>query len=139
MSRRHRLLALLVVALAGSVAGGCGDEPESIVVTEPGAVVEVDVGDTVTVRLESNITTGYAWELERPTLSDVIRLVDDVYVEPDAEPGPDTDVVGAGGHQELTFEAVGEGTAEVSLWYVRDFDDPKEPADRARYEIVVTG
>ena len=81
--------------------------------------------------LESNATTGYVWELETPPLADVVRLVDEVYV------APDTDLVGAPGRQELTFEAVGEGTAELSLWYVRTFEDPKEPAERAVFEIVV--
>lgn len=137
MSRRHRGLAVFVGALTlvGLAAGACGDDPdpEPVGFTEPGTVFDVDVGDEVTIVLESNITTGYTWELETPPLVDVVRLVDDVYVE------PDTDLVGAAGRQELTFEAIGEGTAEVSLWYVRDFDDPKEPADRARFEIVVQG
>lgn len=137
MSRRHPGLAAFVGALTlvGSAAGACGDDPdpEPVGFTEPGTVFEVDVGDEVTIVLESNVTTGYAWELETQPLVDVVRLVDDVYVE------PDTDLVGAAGRQELTFEAVGEGTAEVSLWYVRDFDDPKEPADRATFEIVVLG
>lgn len=140
MSRRRRLAAVVgALALVGAVAGACGDDSdsdadsgsESVEFTEPGTVFEVDVGEEVTIVLESNITTGYAWELETPLLADVVRLLDDVYVE------PDTDLVGAAGRQELTFEAVGAGTAEVALWYVRDFDDPKEPDDRATFEIVV--
>lgn len=135
--RRHGLVAAVgAVALLGAIAGACGDDPEETApdvasYTEPGTVFEVGTGDEVTIVLESNVTTGYAWELETPPLTAVVRLVGDVYVE------PDTDLVGAAGRQELTFEAVGEGTAEVLLWYVREFDDPKEPADRARFEIVV--
>lgn len=106
------------------------DEPEF---TEPGTVFEVSVGDEVTIVLESNATTGYAWALEREVLADVVVLVDDEYV------APETDLVGAGGRQELTFAAVGEGTAEIALWYVRSFDDPKEPAQRAVFEVVVDG
>lgn len=134
MSRRHRLLTLLIGSLAATglvVAAGCDDDADRVVVTEPGSTVTVGVGDELTIVLDSNATTGYAWELETPPPADVVRLVDEAYVE------PDTDVVGAGGRQELTFEAVGEGTAEVALWYVRSFDDPMEPADRAVFEIVV--
>lgn len=135
MSRRRRggVVVVGVLALSGIAACGGGEEPAAPEPTESGTVFEVDVGDEVTIVLESNATTGYAWELEIPPLVDVVRLVDDVYVE------PDTDLVGTAGRQELTFEAVGEGTAEVSLWYVRDFDDPKEPADRAEFEIIVGG
>lgn len=136
MSRRHPLLTMAIgsIAVLGfAVGAACGDdpEPEPVEFTEPGTIFEVGVGDELTVVLESNATTGYAWELETSPLADVVGLVDDVYVE------PDTDLVGAPGRQELTFEAVGEGTAELSLWYVRSFDDPKEPADRAVFEVVV--
>lgn len=149
MSRRHatRLLALGTVTLLG-VVGACGDDPDPAPAAEPaatsesvpspdglsrpGSIFEVEVGGEVTIVLESNATTGYSWELETPPLADVVRLVEDVYVE------PDTDLVGAAGRQELTFEAVGEGTAEISLWYVRTFEDPLEPVDRATFEIVVS-
>ena len=63
--------------------------------------------------------------------------VGDEYVGPEDQLAG-SELVGAGGRQELTFEAVGVGTAEVSLWYVRSFDDPKEPADRAVFEVIVT-
>lgn len=137
MSRRRPVLMVLIGSLAAiglAMAPACADDPdpEPALFTEPGTIFDVGVGDELTVVLESNATTGYAWELETPPLADVVRLVDDVYVE------PDTDLVGASGRQELTFEAVGEGTAELSLWYVRSFDDPKEPADRAVFEIVVS-
>lgn len=145
-STGHRGLGLVVgsFAVVGlALTPACGDDPdpEPVEFTEPGTVFEVDVGEEFVVVLESNVTTGYAWELEVPVLEDVIRLVSDEYVAPDTEADTtlaDTTLVGAGGRQELTFEAVGVGTAEVSLWYVRSFDDPKDPAERAVFEVVVT-
>ena len=131
------IVGSLVVGLA--LVPACGDDPdpEPVGFTEPGTVFEVDVGEEITVVLESNVTTGYAWALEVPLLEDVIRLVGDEYVGPEDQLAG-SELVGAGGRQELTFEAVGVGTAEVSLWYVRSFDDPKEPADRAVFEVIVT-
>jgi hypothetical protein len=32
---------------------------------------------------------------------------------------------------------VGDGSAVIELWYVRSFDDPPEPADRAEFEVIV--
>ena len=134
---RHTVIRLLlagIVAICVGAVGACADDPdpEPLVATEPGTIFDADVGDEITIVLESNATTGYAWEAERPPLAGVVRFVDDVYVAPDSE------LVGAGGHQRLTYEAVGEGTAEIALWYVRSFDDPKQPADRATFEIVVS-
>lgn len=133
-----RLVLVGSIGIVG-LATGCADDPvrEPIVVTEPGTVIEVDAGDEFAVVLESNATTGYAWTLERPVLEQVVRLVADEYVAPDTDPAGAGDLVGAGGRQELTFEAVGPGTAEISLWYVRSFDDPKEPAGRAAFSVVV--
>jgi predicted secreted protein len=99
--------------------------------TDPGARFEVDPDDDFTVVLESNATTGFTWQLETVPPENVVRLVRDVYVE------PDTDLVGAAGRQELTFEGVGDGSTFIQLWYIRSFDDPPEPADRAQFEVIV--
>jgi inhibitor of cysteine peptidase len=109
--------------------GGCGSD--DVTFTDPGTRFEVDPGDEFVVVLESNPTTGFSWQLEVEPPDYIVRFVSSVYVE------PDTDLVGAAGRQELTFEAVGEGTAEIQLWYVRGFDDPPEPADRAQFEVAV--
>jgi predicted secreted protein len=133
---RSRLLTFgvtsIVVALSLVVAA-CGDDADQtgVAITEPGTSFEVEVGERFTIVLESNITTGYAWSLETEPPVDVVRLVEDRYVE------PDTDLAGAPGHQELTFEAVGDGTASIELWYVRSFQDPPDPADRARFAVIV--
>jgi inhibitor of cysteine peptidase len=105
-----------------------GDEPTF---TDRDARFEVGPGDRFTITLESNATTGYAWELAVELPEDVVRLVGDEYV------APDTDLVGAPGYQELTFVAVADGSTSVQLWYVRSFDDPLEPADRAQFEVIV--
>lgn len=132
MTRAHPLTGLLFVA-GLALAGSCGDDAgqSPLGFTEVGTAFDVGVGDEFTVVLESNATTGYAWALEVVPPRDVVRLVDDVYV------APATDLVGAPGRQELTFEAVGDGSTFLQLWYVRSFDDPAEPADRAQFEVTV--
>ncbi len=122
-------LALLLTASVGLAA--CGDDRGELSVTDADAHFEVDPGEVFSVVLESNPTTGYAWALAEPLPWEVVRLVEDRYIE------PDTDLAGAGGHQELSFEAVGDGSTDIQLWYVRSFDDPPEPAQRVQYEVIV--
>ena len=126
MAVRHVSSSSLVLALLLAACGG-GD----VTFTDTGERFDVDPGDEFTVVLESNITTGFSWALESELDESVVRLVEDVYVE------ADTDLVGAAGRQELTFEAVGDGSTFIQLWYVRLFDDPPEPADRAQFEVIV--
>ncbi len=125
-----------VVVLAVVVLGACGSDSDGVddgatVFTDDGTHFVLEPGDQFTIVLESNATTGYGWELSEVPPREVVVLVDDVYV------APDTDLVGAPGYQELTFEAVGDGSTFLQLWYVRAFDDPPDPDQRAQFELTV--
>lgn len=74
--------------------------------------VAVAVGDTFTLALEANATTGYRWSAQ--VEGDAVRAAGDEYLAP-GDPG----VVGQGGTQELTFEAVAAGSATISLTYAQ--------------------
>lgn len=121
--------AWLVVCVVVLPLTACGSEEP--VLTDPGASFEVQPGDRFTIVLESNASTGFSWLLERPLDTDVVTEVENVYVD------SDTDMVGAPGRQEITFEAVGVGSTFIQLWYIRSFDDPPEPANRAQFEVIV--
>ena len=136
MSRLAVVTACIAIALAvvGCQSNDDSDDTADAFVTDRNAAFNVDVGEEFTIVLESNPSTGYRWELSDKPPRDVIRLVADVYLEPAVE--PDEPLVGAAGTQHLTFEAVGEGSTYVQLWYVRSLDPP-DPADRAQFEVIV--
>lgn len=120
------LLALLLVC------AGCGDtEGDTTGLTDRDARFVTEVGERFEVVLESNPTTGFGWELSARLPTDVLVLTDQRYVP------PDTDLIGAGGYEVLTFDAIGNGSTFIQLWYIRPFDDPPEPADRAQFEVIV--
>lgn len=131
---RRPIIRPFVIAMSvlGLTTTACGDDAQTkIDVTDPGTVYAVAVGDEFTITLESNATTGFGWTLEEQPPANVLELVDDIYVAPDA------DLVGAPGHQELTFRAVGDGSTFIQLWYIRPWDDPPAPDGRAQYEVIV--
>jgi len=101
-------------------------------VTPDGTGFEVEVGGEFTIVLDSNVTTGFSWQLEQPLDDGVVTAVDDDYLAPS---GGGT---GAGGLQELTFEGAGSGSTTIELWYIRSFDDPPDPAERASFPVEVT-
>jgi inhibitor of cysteine peptidase len=109
MSLALGLTGLLLVAgcsLAGSTALGEADD---------GTAVTVGVGDTVTVRLPSNVTTGFKWVVVDP--GPLARSGEAVYEAPDA-PG----AVGAGGNETFTFRAGSAGTGDLTLEYRRPWE-----------------
>ena len=67
---RWRLWSLVCVV---AMVSGCGGD--EVVFTDPGAGFEVEVGDRFTVVLESNVTTGFSWQLERELPESLVTLV----------------------------------------------------------------
>jgi len=121
----------IIVALGAFALGACRGDDASPTITSDGTEFEVGVRDRFTIVLESNVTTGFSWQLEQPLDEDVLAFVDDDYI------APGTDAVGAPGRQELTFEAVGEGSTSIELWYIRPFDSPPDPADTDTFPVTV--
>ena len=129
--RRWIVGLTLVAALAacGSDDDGGGGDRQVLDGGDVGTEITVGVGEEFEVRLESNVTTGYAWRVAE--LPDAIALVSSEYEE------PDTSLVGAGGVEVFVFEGVAEGSGELRLEYVRSFDDPPEPAETADFQVQV--
>ena len=77
---------------------------------------DVEIGDKIRVELCSNPTTGFEWAYD--TSGDtVLKEEDRDFAEAKTE-----GVVGAAGKQLWTFEAIGEGTTEVSMEYSQPWD-----------------
>lgn len=105
------------------------------VVTEAdaGKTVRLHVGDTLTVRLESNVTTGYGWRTKERKGGSLVP----VGKQPDYVPDPaPSGIVGSGGHDLFHFAVRKPGKETLGFVYVRPFK-PGEVAKRARFEVVV--
>ncbi|MBM4447422.1 MAG: protease inhibitor I42 family protein [Chloroflexi bacterium] len=80
--------------------------------------VNVAAGDTFTVTLCSNATTGFKWS-ESAQISDqtVVQQTGHEFVAPDAK-----GLVGAPGKEVWTFKALKKGTSTLSLEYSRPWE-----------------
>ncbi len=130
-------LYVAVMALLALVAMACGsdsttDTGDLRVLTEAENTQEILLasGEQFEVRLESNASTGFSWEIAGDMGPMAVELRTRRYEE------PDTDLVGAPGIEVFRFEAIGD--AEVlRLEYVRSFDDPAIPERIVEYVIRV--
>ncbi len=73
--------------------------------------------DTLTVKLNSNPSTGYKWEVTWAD-DEVLTKTDEFYTT-DAAPG----VSGAGGIQSFVFKAVAPGNTTLIFKYQRSWED----------------
>jgi inhibitor of cysteine peptidase len=79
---------------------------------------EVGVGDTFTVALCSNASTGFSWsEAARISDSKVVQQVEHKVIPPGQ-----TGLVGAAGQEAWTFKALKQGTSTISMEYGRPWE-----------------
>ncbi|MDD4617233.1 MAG: protease inhibitor I42 family protein [Alphaproteobacteria bacterium] len=94
--------------------------------------VSVTVGQTFSLSVKSNPTTGYQWQLARPLDQRVVRFVSKNYVPPESK------LASAGGTDIWTFQAIGKGSVEIPLIYVRPWVKNKPPAESATFRVNVS-
>lgn len=91
------------------------------------------VGDTFSIQLRSNPTTGYRWQLVEPFDKTRLEKVGNHY-QADANPNR---MVGVGGTEIWTFKALKSGQAQIQLHYVRSWEKQEPPAQVANYQIEI--
>ena len=117
---------LVVGALFAAPAGGSAQG------VTPAMRVTARVGETFTITLASNHTTGYAWTLAQPPDTQVAVSLGSVY------PGPPPGSPPGRGSQEVwTFRAVGTGETPLTLEYRRSFEPATVPAAQTHNATVV--
>jgi inhibitor of cysteine peptidase len=94
--------------------------------TNNGKSYTVKVGDTISVVLAGNATTGYEWASAMPEVTSPLLTLSGgkaTYVQDNVGTG----VVGAGGTYIFVFTAAAKGQVELKLKYWRSFDAQAEP------------
>ncbi len=88
-------------------------------------------GTQFVVKLDSNRTTGFQWQLAGDPDPKIVKLVNHVYNE------PINPKLGTGGSESWTFQAVGKGTTSVVLNYLRTWEKGIKPAITQTFSITV--
>ncbi|MGI0054717.1 MAG: protease inhibitor I42 family protein [Thermoplasmata archaeon] len=93
---------------------------------EPRTEIRAQLGDLITIEVESNPTTGYDWVLDLPL--DILHLESKRHT-------PSSDRIGAGGITSFRLHAISAGTAVVEGRYERAWEGT--PAERRTWTIIV--
>lgn len=125
------LFACSPVANQASVELSCGDFAQQQHITRE---VAVAVGDSLTVTLCSNPTTGFLWS-ESAQISDqtIVKQTGHKVVPAEAKVGGEP-VVGAPGKDVWNFQALTKGTTTISMEYSR----PWEGGEKAEWTFDLT-
>lgn len=127
-TRLYLYLAILMVTLlfipAGAYAAQTLDENSS------GEMVVIVEGQSLELSLASNPSTGFSWQYFPDFDSSVL-------METGHEFRGESDLIGAGGREYWTFQAVGPGSATLSLAYMRPWES-RLPEKTFKLEVSVT-
>jgi len=115
-----RILAFLVLCCAGLAWAA-----------EKAAPITAEVGDEFTIKLESKLTEGCQWLLDKPADPKMLK-----YLRVEFKRTP-TKTAGMKGVEILTFKAVGQGTAEVCLKYDRLMDKSSVSNEKTNFVVRV--
>ena len=91
--------------------------------------IELDEGDRVTIRLDENLTTGYAWETDSLDEA-LLELISNVHRQ-------DSPGIGMGGTREVVLQAVRRGQGQLCLRLRRSWDPPNTEADRFEVRVSI--
>jgi inhibitor of cysteine peptidase len=131
MARIVIVIAIVAVLAAGTVWFIMQSrQPAALTEADAGSTVQLQVGDSLAVRLEGNPSTGYIWEVAPQSLT-VLEQVGD------AEFDASGDQPGAPGTLTLRFKAVSAGEQPLRLVYRRPWEADIAPADTYEVTVVV--
>lgn len=131
---RVAAILLLGILLVSGVACGSASDDVCVTASCSGKDVEVAVGGSVTVTLDSNPSTGLSWALVENSDESVLQEAGHQYVPPESDGTP---VVGKGGEEIWVFNALKEGTSNISMEYKRPWEEDAEPAEIFELTVVV--
>jgi predicted secreted protein len=124
-SRTILIIGLLIVCSLGLVLTMHFRNAEALS-GEDGRVINLSVGQTYTVTLDSNPSTGYSWTATFAGQN--IRLVNQEFTSTST-------LLGASGKEAIEFEALAVGTTEVRFAYQRPWEGNAERVITYRFVV----
>jgi inhibitor of cysteine peptidase len=111
MKSKWLIMGLVTTALLVLTACSTSAKQVSADDSSSGKQIDIAIGGTLTVTLDSNQTTGFSWELKEIGDTNILQKMDSKYV------APTSNMVGAGGKEVWNFKALKGGTTTLSMDY----------------------
>ena len=108
----------------------CGGKRVNVTEDQNGQTITLNKGNTLSISIAGNITTGYTWE--------VAEVDENILVsagEPDYK--TESDLVGGGGVFIFKFSAENAGSTPLKLKYYRSFEPDVDPIQTFEINVIV--
>jgi inhibitor of cysteine peptidase len=124
---------ILLLLTAVYIFSGCTIKVATYTESNNGDNLNLKINDVISIKLESNATTGYKWNLSEENSSGIISLVSSDYTEKENK----DNLVGVGGFETFTFKTVSRGSTTLILTYNRPWEKDIQPEKIFKLNISV--
>ncbi len=131
-----RVLTLSLLFGALALGSSCvGPRDYSIDFSDNGSTTKISTGDTLTVELEANPSTGYLWIFGAPFDPNLLVMTSESYTKPEGSKG----MVGVPVKRVMTFKAIAPGSTGLKLDYRRPWERNEKPVKSFELLIQISG
>jgi len=99
--------------------------------SDPDKTIKVKAGKSFTIALKSNATTGYEWQIAKPTDEETVTNIGKIYLI------PQNAIPGAGGKEEWTFIGNSSGSVDIRFKYARPWEKDVKPIKEVVFKVIV--
>lgn len=123
---------LFAVFMSVLLLTACSSKAETPAITDPSQPIAVNAGETFTIVIESNPTTGYHWDIVGELDSNTLEFISNEYTSTS-----DPNLAGGGGLDVWTFKAVNTGETQITLGYYPPSNDPVDPDQTVTFTVTI--
>ena len=125
----------MVICIA-TISGSCAankqlTDKENMSNTNPEKPIHCRVGETFSIILDSNPSTGYQWRLANSSDGGLLKLIGSKYRASKIK------LEGTGGKEIWSFEALSVAQKTIVFEYVRPCEEDKEPVKRMTFMVNI--
>jgi inhibitor of cysteine peptidase len=131
MKKMIFVFVLLLITIP--VLSGCMLSGKTLTENNNGQSLNLKANNSVVIKLESNITTGFRWNLSNETDTSIVSLVSSDYKQANT----DNKLVGAGGYETFTFKANSQGNTSIILTYNKSWEEGVAPLKTFKINVTV--
>ena len=127
-----RTFVVMSFFMVMALFSGCGTHGTSLTNADNGKQITAKTGETLTLALDSNPTTGYSWQVLEINNTILVQQGDPEYKQALGTEG----LVGSGGTETFRFNAAGAGTTTLKLGYMRPWESVP-PIETFTVQVIV--
>lgn len=127
-----RTFVVMSFFMVMALFSGCGTHGTSLTNADNGKQITAKTGETLTLALDSNPTTGYSWQVLEINNTILVQQGDPEYKQASGTEG----LVGSGGTETFRFNAAGAGTTTLKLGYMRPWESVP-PIETFTVQVIV--